>query len=247
LHSDAGYGFGPSYPVLELDKTIGGEKYIYYGHCLGSKEGRVKAGDNIGHSAGAGCQPPYGNCPKGHIEIGFSPTGAPGATYSSEGRSNSPHGQKMFKTLQALKTGAAMPSGDAGTSSSGGGGGGGDDALAAAKAAGLLTTFQFPGAFDAAESMLLTGDKSLMNDQPLFPFLQELCQGSMRSFMSLPNGDFYAFYPDYFGSFEQQPYWEIDDIEVIEGNITLTDDALATHVYVVVPHYLIKISKLPVD
>lgn len=108
----------------------------------------------------------------------------------------------------------------------------GDKAMQAAKAAGLLTTFQFPSAVDQTESLLLSGDKSLMNDQPLLPFVQELTQGALRSFMSLPNGDFYAFHPDYFGSFNTKPYWEIDDIEVLEASIQLTDDNLATHVYV---------------
>jgi murein DD-endopeptidase MepM/ murein hydrolase activator NlpD len=119
------------------------------------------------------------------------------------------------------------------TNSQANGGASGGDALQAAKAAGLLTTFQFPAAFDQAESLLLRGDKSLMNDQPLLPFIEELCRGSLRNFMSLPNGDFYAFHPDYFGGFGSTPTWWIDDIEVIEGNIQLTDANLATHVYVV--------------
>jgi len=41
------------------------------------------------------------------------------------------------------------------------------------------------------------------------------------------------FYPDYFGGLGRQPYWIIDDIEILDGKITLSDDALATHVYVV--------------
>lgn len=127
----------------------------------------------------------------------------------------------------------------AGSGSSGGGGdtsddtSGATDALRAAKAGALLTTFNFPQAVDEAESMLLKGDKSLMNDQPLLPFMGELAKGSMRSFMSLPNGAFYAFHPDYFGSFNTKPYWEISDLEVLQGDIRLTDEALATHVYVV--------------
>lgn len=107
------------------------------------------------------------------------------------------------------------------------------DALQAAKAGSLFTTLEFPSAVDVAESTLLTGERSLMNDQPLMPFIEQLCKGTLRSFQSLPNGDFYAWHADYFGAFGTAPYWEIDDIEVLSGNIQLSDDALVTHSYVV--------------
>jgi hypothetical protein len=51
--------------------------------------------------------------------------------------------------------------------------------------------------------------------------------------MSMPNGDFYAFYPDYFGGLGRTPYWQIKDIEIMDGRIELSDDALATHVFMV--------------
>jgi hypothetical protein len=50
--------------------------------------------------------------------------------------------------------------------------------------------------------------------------------------MSLPDGRFLAFYPDYFGTV-RGPYWYIYDIETIDLGIQLNDEALATHVYVV--------------
>jgi hypothetical protein len=50
----------------------------------------------------------------------------------------------------------------------------------------------------------------------------------------MPNGNFFAFFPDYFGGFgHRKPYWEIDDIEILDGGIDLTDEFLATHVYIV--------------
>lgn len=107
------------------------------------------------------------------------------------------------------------------------------DALAAARAGSIFTSLQFPSAVDVAESTLLKGERSLMNDQPLLPFVEQLCKGTLRSFQSLPNGDFYAWHPDYFGAMGTAPYWEINDIEVISGNIQLSDDALVTHSYVV--------------
>lgn len=125
---------------------------------------------------------------------------------------------------------------DADTDSGGDGGEstlGWDDALSAAKAGSIFTTLQFPSAVNMTESTLLTGERSLMNDQPLLPFIEQLCKGTLRSFQSLPNGDFYAWHPDYFGALGTSPYWEISDIEVLSGNIQLSDNQLVTHSYVV--------------
>jgi len=102
-----------------------------------------------------------------------------------------------------------------------------------AKAAAFSTILSFPSAVNSVESNALTGQRSMLNDQELFPFIEQICTASLRSFMSMPNGKFYAFYPDYFGGFGRQPYWEINDIEIISGRIDLSDDKLATHVFVV--------------
>ena len=91
----------------------------------------------------------------------------------------------------------------------------------------------WPGVEESSEAVLLQGDKSLMNDKQIMPFIQELTSAALRQFQSLPNGDFFAFFPDYFGDFNhRKPYWKIDDIEILDGKIELTDDALATHVYI---------------
>lgn len=102
-----------------------------------------------------------------------------------------------------------------------------------AKAAAFAALLEFPSLAEQAEAILLTGKRSLLNDKPLLPFIQQLSNACLRSFMSLPNGDFFAFYPDYFGGLGRQPYWIIDDIEIMDGNIQISDDALATHVFVV--------------
>jgi hypothetical protein len=108
----------------------------------------------------------------------------------------------------------------------------GDADTSAANA--FAVTFNFPSIEEGIESIALTGNKSLMNDQPLLPFIQQLAESSLRSFQSLPDGRFYAFYPDYFGEMlHHQPYWEIDDLEVLAGGIELSDDALVTHMYVI--------------
>lgn len=93
----------------------------------------------------------------------------------------------------------------------------------------------FPSVQDMTTAILLGQEgKGLMHDEQLMPFVQQLAQASMRSFQSLPNGDFYAFYPDYFGEFDHHPpYWSISDIEVLTGDIYLNDSALVTHQYTV--------------
>jgi hypothetical protein len=84
------------------------------------------------------------------------------------------------------------------------------------------------------ESLALKGERSLMNDKPLMEFITEMCEASLRNFMSMPDGSFFAWLPDYFGGLtERTPYWEINDTEIISGTMELSDDALATHVYVV--------------
>lgn len=97
-------------------------------------------------------------------------------------------------------------------------------------ASAFATKFQFPS--NAVESMYLSGDKSLMNDIPVMEGVRQIANASMRSFMSLPNGDFMAFYPDYFGAYGRKAYWSISDLEIVDLGINLTDDALATHVFV---------------
>lgn len=102
------------------------------------------------------------------------------------------------------------------------------------KAAAISSYLDIPGTFNEGESLALKGTRSLMNDQPLLPFVEQLCQGSLRNFQSMPNGNFYAFIPDFFGGLTgRQAYWEIHDIEILSGNISLNDDNLATHVYIV--------------
>lgn len=116
----------------------------------------------------------------------------------------------------------------------GGGGSGGVNVESIAKATAFSTFLQLPGLLDTTESLSLMGERSLMNDKPLLPFIQQICEASLRNFQSMPNGNFYAFFPDYFGGLNHRTaYWVIEDIEIIDGQINLTDDALATHVYIV--------------
>jgi hypothetical protein len=122
------------------------------------------------------------------------------------------------------------PEGGEGTA----GGGASANAESLAKSAAFATFFNLASVMDVVESQALKGERSLMNDEPLMPFVQQLTEASMRNFQSMPNGNFFAFYPDYFGGLNHRtPYWKVTDTEIIDGNINLSDDSLATHVYVV--------------
>ena len=104
--------------------------------------------------------------------------------------------------------------------------------LSQATAAAFASNISLPSAEERAEAFLFGGQKALMNSKPLMNFVQQVCQASLRSFQSLPNGDFYAFYPDYFGEFgHHDAYWLIYDIEVLDGGIDLNDENLVTHVF----------------
>jgi hypothetical protein len=127
-----------------------------------------------------------------------------------------------------------------GVANGGGGGAGAGGGEGLAKAAAFATFFQLATVADRVRSQTLTGDRSFMNDEPLFPFIQQVTEASLRNFQSMPNGNFFAFYPDYFGGVRKKngkshrtPYWQIEDTEIIDGNINLSDDSLATHVFIV--------------
>lgn len=140
--------------------------------------------------------------------------------------------------INQLDDPAAMPA-DLNFGGTGGGGTlSGDVDLAAveatAKAAAFATYLELPDVGNSMESLALRGERSLLNDQPLMPFVEQLCTASLRRFQSMPNGNFFAFYPDYFGGMNHRtPYWEISDIEILDAQLDLSDNALATHVYVV--------------
>lgn len=98
----------------------------------------------------------------------------------------------------------------------------------------LAAMFNLPGIADRVTSGLLGGERALMNDMKLFPFVQQICESSLREFQSLPDGRFHAFYPDYFGEYRHRPaHWSIKDIEILDGKINLSDEDLVTHQYVV--------------
>jgi cell wall-associated NlpC family hydrolase len=78
-------------------------------------------------------------------------------------------------------------------------------------------------------SQALTGVKSLMNDQPLLPYLKNLFSATMRSFCSAPNGDLIAWFPDYYGLWGTSAKMVVQPIEVKDFSVTWDDSFFVTH------------------
>jgi len=103
-----------------------------------------------------------------------------------------------------------------------------------------LFTYQFfPGAQDYGRKIAAmlgnapgTEEKAFINDEQLIQTVISFSQAGLRNFQSAPNGDFIAYYPDYFGIDGKDAVWHIEDIEMKNVQIDLNDDALATHVYI---------------
>lgn len=93
----------------------------------------------------------------------------------------------------------------------------------------------FPTAGGVIEAEALIGQHALYNDIPLMKWMETAVTASGRRFQSMPNGDFLAFYPNYFRWATEEdhasPYLKIADLEIISGDITLTDKDLITHYF----------------
>lgn len=81
---------------------------------------------------------------------------------------------------------------------------------------------------------MLTGDLALYNCEPCKKYVDTLCQGSFRTYMSLPDGSFAAFVPDYFGVFDQNmtPV-ELDDSQLVSYQTTMDESSYCSHLYVI--------------
>jgi cell wall-associated NlpC family hydrolase len=78
-------------------------------------------------------------------------------------------------------------------------------------------------------STLLTGYRALMNDVPFLPMVETICQASLRSFCAAPNGDFIAWFPDYFNVYNSLGTVSISDIELQDFTVNWSDLQMVTH------------------
>ena len=85
------------------------------------------------------------------------------------------------------------------------------------------------------ESENLNRFDNLYDNVPVLNYIKSLCNGSMRSFTSLPDGSFTAFVPDYFGFFEnatqENNTIEIPDTDLVDFSVTHNKANYKSHVF----------------
>lgn len=79
----------------------------------------------------------------------------------------------------------------------------------------------------------LTGIRALQNDSPILPYISNLLNATMRQFCSAPNGDFIAWFPDYYGIWGTAAKMVLQPIEVSDFTVSWSDEYLVTHQFVV--------------
>jgi len=94
------------------------------------------------------------------------------------------------------------------------------------------TIFQAPQ-YDTRSLLFFGSPRSFMMDHSLLPSIQQIAGAGFRSFMSAPNGDFVAWFPDYYGFYGQDPVLDISPVEIIDCQIYHDDDQLVTHVGII--------------
>ena len=81
-------------------------------------------------------------------------------------------------------------------------------------------------------SDLLFGYKALLNDEPVLMTLDSLVTITGRKYCSAPNGDFIAWWPDYWGEYGLSGSLELKTIEMLDFTVRWSDAGLVTHQYV---------------
>lgn len=95
-----------------------------------------------------------------------------------------------------------------------------------------LFSFLFMGGYASETAGFFGGRKAFVDGQPLIQAVQAAASASLRCWSSGPDGSFMAWYPDYWGLDGKPAVLRLEDIELKDVNIQLSDDPLATHVYI---------------
>lgn len=141
--------------------------------------------------------------------------------------------------ISPVAAGPGMPPGTGTTTGLGGGTGGTSSEPIARN---LFSYIFEPANFISETAVMwgtLGGHKDFIDAQPLIQMVQAVCRASLRNFQSAPNGDFMAYYPDYFGLDGKPSILKLEDIELKNVSINFSDDQLTTHVYVAGDHNMI--------
>lgn len=82
------------------------------------------------------------------------------------------------------------------------------------------------------ESTTLSGYKALMNDEPILATIEQFVKASGRNYCMAPNGDFIAWFPDYWGEYGIAGKMQIESIELKDFSVQWADQSLITHQFV---------------
>ena len=95
--------------------------------------------------------------------------------------------------------------------------------------AGSFSMLMVPPTFDARASTMLGTPRAFLLDNNVLSDFRQIVGAGLRTFMSAPNGDFVAWFPDYFGFYGTDPVLDISAVEIIDFQIYHDDNQLVTH------------------
>lgn len=87
----------------------------------------------------------------------------------------------------------------------------------------------------AAVASAFTGPRALLPDTPLLPYVANLVNSTLRAYSSAPNGDFIAWFPDYYGLWGTAAIMQIEPVELQDFTVFWDDTYLVTHQFTAAP------------
>jgi cell wall-associated NlpC family hydrolase len=102
----------------------------------------------------------------------------------------------------------------------------------------LFGTTPWVPTFDSDAAVVaeaFTGVRALLPDTPLLPYVGNLVTSTLRSYSSAPNGDFIAWFPDYYGLWGTAAIMQIEPVELQDFTVFWDDTYLVTHQYTAAP------------
>lgn len=124
------------------------------------------------------------------------------------------------------------PGGAPGTGTAGSTGTGGSDSGDEPIARNLFSYVFEPQNYISALADFLTGEKSYIDGQPLIQVVSAMAGASLRNFQSSPTGELLFYYPDPFGMDGKPAIFNVEDVELTDLHIDLSDIPMVTHAYV---------------
>ena len=92
--------------------------------------------------------------------------------------------------------------------------------------------YQMPQ-FDVRASAIVGTPRAFILDNPVMQDITQILGAGLRQYQSAPNGDFVAWFPDYYGVYGTDPVLDISPVEIIDFQIYHDDSQLATHVGII--------------